>query len=69
MTNQMIGGPTADRSEASSGLSADVCCCGHQLARHDQIARRYCRATILHSLPRGCICLDKTPVDAWAGTR
>jgi hypothetical protein len=30
--------------------------CGHEPARHDAIARRYCEATQLRALQRGCIC-------------
>jgi hypothetical protein len=30
--------------------------CGHPVADHDAIARRYCNATIEHATTRGCIC-------------
>jgi hypothetical protein len=30
--------------------------CGHESVRHDAIARRYCEATQLRALQRGCIC-------------
>jgi hypothetical protein len=30
--------------------------CGHEAGRHDAIARRYCEATQLRALQRGCLC-------------
>jgi hypothetical protein len=34
----------------------EACTCGHLHAEHDAIAARYCAATILGSLDRGCVC-------------
>jgi hypothetical protein len=30
--------------------------CGHPDTAHDDIARRYCKATLSSALSRGCIC-------------
>ncbi|MDQ1748770.1 MAG: hypothetical protein QOD07_3033 [Frankiaceae bacterium] len=36
--------------------AADQCGCGHLDNAHDEIAARYCAATQLGALTRGCIC-------------
>ncbi len=33
-----------------------LCPCGHDSAEHDALAARYCRATVLGALDRGCMC-------------
>jgi hypothetical protein len=33
-----------------------ACACGHDVARHDPTALRYCRATVSSELQRDCIC-------------
>lgn len=37
-----------------AGTACDVC--AHELASHDALGLRFCRATRDSSLPRGCIC-------------
>jgi hypothetical protein len=34
----------------------DCMACGHPSDRHDRIASRYCEATIVSALTRGCVC-------------
>jgi len=46
MTTQSPGQPPAD----------DPCPCGHGADEHDLLASRYCRATVLGALERGCMC-------------
>lgn len=42
---------------AGADRSADHCSsCEHPPAAHDQVARRYCEATLRMVLTRGCIC-------------
>ena len=45
-------------SSAQADEDGQSCCavCGHPLADHDPIGRRYCLATQQRVLPRGCIC-------------
>jgi hypothetical protein len=47
-----------DPAAASAVVQDEQSCtvCGHEPARHDAIARRYCEATQLRALQRGCIC-------------
>jgi hypothetical protein len=39
-----------------SSLPVVTCACGHEAARHDLTASRYCRATASSELRRDCIC-------------
>jgi hypothetical protein len=41
---------------AVAPASAATCACGHEAARHDTTALRYCRATEFNELQRDCIC-------------
>lgn len=45
-------------SSAQADEDGQFCCavCEHPLADHDPIGRRYCHATQLRVLSRGCIC-------------
>ena len=37
---------------------ADVQCpCGHPADQHDSLSARYCRATVVGGLDRGCMCV------------
>jgi hypothetical protein len=36
--------------------SAELCRCGHDTDQHDELAERYCAATLWGGLKRGCIC-------------
>jgi hypothetical protein len=33
------------------------CPCGHSADEHDSLASRYCRATAVNGLDRGCMCV------------
>jgi hypothetical protein len=37
------------------------CPCGHSAEEHDPVAVRYCQATAMGGLPRGCICVPGAP--------
>jgi len=52
MTERLIDAP--DALLPSQPLVA--CACGHESARHDLTALRYCRATASNELRRDCIC-------------
>jgi hypothetical protein len=52
MAEQLIDAP--DAFLASEPLV--TCACGHELARHDRTALRYCLATTSSELRRDCIC-------------
>lgn len=42
---------------ATNPVAAEACyICIHPDATHDDIARRYCRATMTNALSRKCIC-------------
>jgi hypothetical protein len=41
---------------AVASAGAAPCACGHEAARHDPTALRYCRATASSELRRDCIC-------------
>ena len=59
MTERLIDDPAAFiRSRLGDVLSPPVagCSCGHDAARHDRTAQRYCSATASNDLRRGCIC-------------
>lgn len=59
MTEQTIGGPSASlpaHPVAPSSAAASTCDCGHDAARHDPTALRYCLATASNELRRHCIC-------------
>jgi hypothetical protein len=53
MTERLIDAPP-DAFLPSQPLVA--CACGHDPARHDVTALRYCRATASNELRRDCIC-------------
>ena len=44
----------AQVNPVASVAGCDVC--AHPLDGHDQIARRYCSATFVNVITRGCIC-------------
>jgi hypothetical protein len=49
--------PDAAGEHVRSDGDATMCdVCGHELAIHDRIAERYCRATRDNALSRACIC-------------
>ena len=58
--------------DASADLKAEAycSCCPHPVGRHDQVARRYCEATMRLALTRRCICrgdmvdVDQQPASA-----
>lgn len=59
MTERLIDEPYASLSSQPVALSsppAATCDCGHEPARHDRTALRYCRATASNELRRDCIC-------------
>lgn len=59
MTERLIDKPSAFLSSHPGdlpSLPAVACGCGHDAARHDRTALRYCRATASNELRRGCIC-------------
>jgi hypothetical protein len=47
---------TASTSRGEPPL-ATPCHCGHAADDHDAIASRYCEATVVGALPRGCMCI------------
>jgi len=59
MTERLIDVPDAFLSSQRVALSSSpgaACDCGHEAARHDRTALRYCRATAFNELRRDCIC-------------
>jgi hypothetical protein len=36
----------------------DMCTCGHEAETHDVISVRYCAATVMGALDRGCVCVS-----------
>jgi hypothetical protein len=52
VTEHLVGEPVI----AVSSLPVWTCVCGHEAARHDPTALRYCRATTSNELRRDCIC-------------
>jgi hypothetical protein len=59
MTERLIDEPSVLLSSQPAGVSAapaTTCDCGHEAARHDPTALRYCRATASSELRRSCIC-------------
>lgn len=52
MTERLIDAPDA----FLPAQPVAACACGHELARHDLTALRYCRATASSELHRDCIC-------------
>jgi hypothetical protein len=56
---RLIDEPAAFLSSQPAAVSsspAAACGCGHEAARHDGTALRYCRATTSNELRRDCIC-------------
>jgi hypothetical protein len=49
---------TAPASTPAVESQATTCVCGHPQAQHDAIATRYCLATAVSHLTRGCVCAD-----------
>ena len=39
-----------------SAPATEVCHCGHTEDQHDDVAMRYCLATLSAALPRACTC-------------
>jgi hypothetical protein len=67
VTERLIGDPDvvfSSQPVAPSSPPAATCGCGHELARHDLTALRYCRATASNELRRDCICkvVDAQPM-------
>jgi hypothetical protein len=59
VTERLIDEPSAflpAQPVALSSSPATACGCGHEMARHDGTALRYCRATTSNELRRECIC-------------
>jgi hypothetical protein len=56
MTERLIDEPLALLSSQQGAPSTVACDCGHEAARHDGTALRYCRATAFNELRRDCIC-------------
>lgn len=61
----MTTGPTqldvvTDTDSAAAEPSPACLACGHDVADHDAIGSRYCRATEAQALARGCICRPRT---------
>ncbi len=50
----VAGNVVVDDGATDGTAACDVC--GHDLAVHDHIADRFCRATFQNALSRGCIC-------------
>ena len=48
--------PTAPLPSSAQSSPADLCACGHRLDAHDAISARFCAATIVNNLLRGCVC-------------
>jgi hypothetical protein len=48
---------TLTQPRATDTATVEACdICTHPDAAHDDIARRYCKATMTSALSRGCIC-------------
>jgi hypothetical protein len=59
VTERLIDEPSTFLSTQPVALpqvAANTCACGHEAARHDPTALRYCRATASNELRRDCIC-------------
>jgi len=59
MTEQFVDEPAAfmpSQPIVLPSAAAAACECGHETARHDPTALRYCRATTSNELRRACIC-------------
>ncbi len=56
--DQQVRTPESTLRTAPSGEAPEETCaaCPHDLAGHDAIALRFCRATATGSLERGCVC-------------
>jgi hypothetical protein len=53
----MPSGPHTDAPLNVSGAAVATCsACAHPWGEHDQIAARYCAATIVGHHERGCVC-------------
>lgn len=57
---------TAPLKRGAVDIEPDRRCtvCGHDVADHDPISRRYCQATQAHALSRRCICPTSQPSPA-----
>ena len=52
------GSPVGELMNLPSSPSSaiELCHCGHADDEHDEVATRYCRATLSAALPRPCAC-------------
>jgi hypothetical protein len=56
-----------DARPADDEVTVRACdACGHDLASHDAISSRYCRASLAGALDRGCVCPKAGKVGALA---
>jgi hypothetical protein len=55
MTTQLRS-PASTTSQDVDTQHADCAVCSHHLSDHDVIGLRYCEATQVNALSRGCIC-------------
>lgn len=60
MTNPVNGATGEVVQQTPDEVRQEACACGHPLAHHDATAIRYCAATILGSLTRGCACAARS---------
>jgi hypothetical protein len=59
VAEQLIDEPSAllpSQPLAVPSAPVVACACGHDIARHDRTALRYCQATASNNLLRDCIC-------------
>jgi hypothetical protein len=59
MAERLIDEPDlflSSRPLSVASAAAAPCACGHEAARHDPTALRYCQATAFNELRRECIC-------------
>jgi hypothetical protein len=52
----LVSGPVAEFRDLVRLAEPASCACGHPVKSHDATASRYCDATTLNQLQRGCIC-------------
>jgi hypothetical protein len=48
----------------TSQIVPDCAACGHRWNTHDEIAARFCAATVVGKFSRGCVCVPATPEDS-----
>jgi hypothetical protein len=52
--SRQLGGPLVDSRVLST--ETGLCHCGHPIAGHDAIGKRFCAASSGGDLVRGCVC-------------